>query len=260
MAQDVLGKANNDWFVLFNTKYVRRNKMKKLLAKGLVLAFVGSLAMAGSAMALPTTADYWTLTDLTTGEDGSTDSSTNTISSAYVSIVASLDIDFFNVDTVGSFGLYYDINENGIIDTAERYQVIGNSSMGSVKSTTFFAYDSSRNTYQVASEDVWADDYTGSEVAVDFSNIFGFYFSDTLAPVNYYYTDTAFNNGGTEYISIDYDPFTAIITFDLNGVAPVDAIVSTDDIAPVPEPATMLLFGTGLAGLAGYGRRKVRKK
>ena len=55
-----------------------------------------------------------------------------------------------------------------------------------------------------------------------------------------------------------WSPFVRMQNVGLGGEGSLK-LPGTPGVSPVPEPATMLLFGTGLAGLAGFRLRKKKK-
>jgi hypothetical protein len=83
----------------------------------------------------------------------------------------------------------------------------------------------------------------------------GIYISGALAPGGASQWEYTYNlpnvSAGTHYLQVLCEDHGSATGWEIN--------LSGDEAAPVPEPATMLLLGTGLVGLAGFGRKKFKK-
>jgi PEP-CTERM motif-containing protein len=246
--------------------------MKKL-SKILIITVLSVFLVAGSAMAIPVSggALQGVLDGITTAPtsghssvDVSKDYLSDTVDS-YWSITACGG----SVATmvIGLAGLLGENDEFGVYSGLETNRV-----------ALFTSSSSSEFPTVTLSILATGEVYVGSNnTGVVFTNDFGYYFEDNGA---YWYSDTSLNSDqddhmfayqGTDTDKVQLPIFGEgvwtdneyILAFEGTNNSAVadwnytDMVVMVESVTPAPEPATMLLLGSGLIGLARFGRKKM---
>jgi len=147
---------------------------------------------------------------------------------------------------------------------------------------TYQSSDATSYHYDLSSQFTSADTVDWAELAVTLFGsdaytveitVNGNVFSGTLVELltlnGENYSETIYGDLG---MSVTYYTYYFDVTADLDAAPELDVLIKYDedpitvggllvygDIAPVPEPTTMLLFGAGVVGLAAASRRRDRR-